>query len=200
MLPGVASSHLAALQPGDPIYVSVRSSNNKFHLPEDSQNMPIILVAAGTGVAPFRGFIQERAAIMLQKGGGGARPLARALLYYGCREPGRDDLYSDEFAKWEELGAVTVRRAYSRAPQAAGGHRYVQESLWAERDELRSLWKAGARVYVCGSRALGQAVDRVACEIKKEREKQKGNNMDEAEVRDWWASLRNVRYVVDVFD
>ncbi|CAF4212977.1 unnamed protein product, partial [Adineta steineri] len=60
-------------------YCSVRASNVKFHPPEDTK-VPIVMIAAGTGIAPFRGFIQERAAQFVC-----GRDIGRTILYYGCR-------------------------------------------------------------------------------------------------------------------
>ncbi|CAK4032814.1 bifunctional P-450:NADPH-P450 reductase [Lecanosticta acicola] len=70
-------------------------------------------MAAETGIAPFRGFIHERAA---QYASG--RRLAPAYLYYGCQRPDRDDLYREELDLWEKLGLLqctghTVKRRSS---------------------------------------------------------------------------------------
>ncbi|RYP45572.1 hypothetical protein DL768_008121 [Monosporascus sp. mg162] len=195
---GVASNYLASLHPGDPIHVSVRPCRSVFHLPADIEDTPLILVAAGTGIAPFRGFIQERVlmAAKLQ----GKNKLAPALLYHGCREAGKDDLYTDELTKWEEMGAVTVRRAYSRESAKASENKYVQDAVWTDREELRGLWKKGAKIYICGSRAVSRELTRVAVQMKMEAAKKKGKSIDEAEAKSWWDALRNVRYVTDVFD
>ncbi|KAJ3457900.1 hypothetical protein MRS44_012009 [Fusarium solani] len=58
---GVASSYLSSLRPGDKVQVGVRSAAAGFHLPLEVNKTPIICIAAGTGLAPFRAFIQERA-------------------------------------------------------------------------------------------------------------------------------------------
>ncbi|RYP22853.1 hypothetical protein DL765_001449 [Monosporascus sp. GIB2] len=176
---GVASNYLASLQPGDPIYVSVRPCRSDFHLPADTEGTPLILIAAGTGIAPFRGFIQERVLMIAKLQG--QNKLAPALLYHGCREAGKDDLYTDELTKWEEMGAVTVRRAYSRASAKESANKYVQDAVWADREELRGLWEKGAKVYV-------------------EAARKKGKPIDEAEAKGWWDGLRNVRHYTDVFD
>lgn len=192
---GVASTYLDSLSPGDAISVAVRTPNSPFRLPVDAENTPMICVAAGTGLAPFRGFIQERAS-MLAAG----RRLAPALLFFGCRDPDYDDLYRDEMDEWERLGAVTVRRAYSRRPEASEGCKHVQDRMWREREELLALWRRDARVYVCGSRGVAGAARDMAVRLRMELEKEKGQNADETAVREWIDSLRNVRYVMDVFD
>ncbi len=118
---GVATSYLASLAPGDKLNVSIRPSHSAFHLPIEPAKTPIICVAAGSGLAPFRGFVQERAAQIAA-----GRDLAPALLFFGCRGPAVDDLYRSEFDKWAAMGAVDVRRAYSRTDlEKLGGRRRV---------------------------------------------------------------------------
>ncbi|KAK5007552.1 hypothetical protein LTR28_005140 [Elasticomyces elasticus] len=82
----------------------------------DPENVPVIMAAAGTGLAPFRGFIQERAAQI-----GAGRTLAPAVLFLGCRDPDKDELYRAELDKWEKMGAVDIKRAYSRKSEASNG-------------------------------------------------------------------------------
>jgi cytochrome P450/NADPH-cytochrome P450 reductase len=119
---GVGSNYLSRLQAGDLVQVSVRASNTAFHLPEDP-SVPIIMFAAGSGMAPMRGFIQERA---LQAAAG--RSVGEALLFFGCRNPEEDFLYSDsELAEWKKAGVVTVLPAFSRASEQSEGCKYVQE-------------------------------------------------------------------------
>jgi cytochrome P450/NADPH-cytochrome P450 reductase len=122
------------------------------------------------------------------------------VLYYGCREPGRDDLYSDELAQWEKIGAVTIKRAYSRTPGKSGGHKYVQDALWTDRKDIGELWENNAKLFVCGSKRVGAAVQEVAFRMKSADGKLKGKEYTEEEVQAWWAKLRNVRYATDVFD
>ncbi|KAK3398875.1 putative bifunctional P-450:NADPH-P450 reductase [Sordaria brevicollis] len=164
---GVATSYLSSLLPGDKLNVSVRPSHKAFHLPVDADKTPLIMVAAGSGLAPFRGFVQERAAQIAA-----GRSLAPAVLFYGCRHPEQDDLYRDEFDRWEEMGAVSVRRAFSRVPDHpdSQGCRYVGDRIWHDREELTGLWDRGAKVFVCGSREVGEGVKRVVVRIAVERQ------------------------------
>ncbi|KAK1543827.1 bifunctional P-450/NADPH-P450 reductase [Colletotrichum paranaense] len=205
---GVATSYLAALKKGDKLHVAVRPSHAAFHLPRDPENTPLILVAAGSGIAPFRGFVQERAA-MLAAG----RTLAPALLFYGCRRPGADDLYREEFDAWEKMGAVSVRRAYSRATSQGegegqgGGCRYVQDRMYRDKKDVSELWARGAKLFVCGTRSVGKAVEEACVRVILESAKEgKGEGL--AELRDleyegakkWFEGIRNERYATDVFD
>ncbi|KAK1775755.1 cytochrome P450 [Copromyces sp. CBS 386.78] len=217
---GVATSYLASLEAGDKLNVSVRPSHKAFHLPVDADKTPLIMVAAGSGLAPFRGFVQERAAQIAA-----GRSLAPAVLFYGCRHPEQDDLYREEFNKWEAMGAVSVRRAYSRYPDSEC--KYVGDRIWHDREELTGLWDRGAKVYVCGSREVGESVKKTVVRIAVERQraivearekgeldgleglveglKLQGLKVEEVEVSEeralkWFEGVRNERYATDVFD
>ncbi|CAF1436399.1 unnamed protein product, partial [Adineta ricciae] len=147
---GVASNYLANLKESDKMNCCIRASNVRFHPPEDTR-VPIVMIAAGTGIAPFRGFIQERAAQLVC-----GREVGRTVLYYGCRTR-EDFLYADELDKWTKVGAVEVRSVFSR--EVVDGKKYVQDLLWEDRKEIEKLYDDGARFYTCGSaRKLGASV------------------------------------------
>lgn len=112
------------------------------------------MVAAGTGIAPFRGFVQERFAII--QGRKGTSRLAPALLFFGCRNGELDDLYREEFDTWEAAGAVKVYRAYSRLSSGNGQH--VQDVVKEHEEEARDLWIRGASCYVCGAPKMAEGV------------------------------------------
>ncbi|KAG6038741.1 hypothetical protein E4U41_003768 [Claviceps citrina] len=194
---GVASNFLSSLTAGERLHVAVRPSQ-AFHLPPDAETTPIVCIAAGSGLAPFRGFVQERAAMMAA-----GRAVAPALLFFGCRAPDTDDLYAEELSRWEALGAVDVRRAYSRAPDASHGCRYVQHRLSRDRDDVARLWDRGARVYVCGSRDVGAAVEDVFLDMVKEAGRKRNGSGEEPTTeaaKEWFDRQRNERYLTDVFD
>ena len=186
---GVASTYLAAAEPGSRVPVAVRASHTHFH-PPASPETPIVMVCAGTGLAPFRGFVQERA---IQAASG--RPVGPALLFFGCDHPDVDYLYRDEFAAWEATGAVSVRPAFSEAPEA--GVRYVQDRLWQDRADVARLFQAGAHVYVCGDgRRMAPAVRDTFVRIYQEAT---GATPEDAAQ---WADRverETGRYVADVF-
>ncbi|KAF2196115.1 NADPH-cytochrome P450 reductase-like protein [Delitschia confertaspora ATCC 74209] len=192
---GVASNYLSTLSPGDVLHVSVRSSHKAFHLPKDGQNVPIICIAAGSGIAPFRGFIQERAAQLAA-----GRTLAPALLFFGCHSPTTDSLYSAELSRWESLGAVSVRHAFSRAPDQSLGCKYVQDRLWHDRKEVVELFERGAKIFTCGSKKVGEGVAETCIRIAKESVKEsEGREADDRKAREWFEGLRNERFATDVF-
>ncbi|RYP42696.1 hypothetical protein DL767_000065 [Monosporascus sp. MG133] len=192
---GVASSYLSGLRAGDKVQVAIRTAAGGFHLPLEANKTPLICIAAGTGLAPFRAFIQERAVLH-----GNGQPLAPAVLFYGCRNPEADDLYRDEFDEWEKAGVVTVFRAYSRKPDASNGCKYVQDRLWRERETVGELWSKDARIYVCGSNKVAESAQEILVQIVKEESGRKGQHMTNQEAVEWFEKHRNERFVTDVFN
>lgn len=219
---GVASNYLSELQPGERAHISVRPSHSGFKPPSDLQT-PMIMACAGSGLAPFRGFIMDRAERIRGRrsstsgSGSGAtvseseKP-AKAILYAGCRTKGQDDIHAAELEDWAAQGAVDVRWAYSRPVEGKGQH--VQDLMLADRDELVALFEQGARIYVCGSTGVGGAV-KEACKaiyLEKRREKiagarERGEELGaEAEVEEDVAAERffeklrtKERFATDVF-
>ena len=88
------------------------------------------------------------------------RNLAPALLFFGCRDPEADCPYREEFLEWQKAGAVDIRYAFSRHPEKSEGCKYVQHRLWKDREEVRGLWKRGAKLFVCGSKGAGEGLGR----------------------------------------
>ena len=191
---GAASNYLSQLAKGDKISVSVRPSHQAFHPPSDVQNVPVIMICAGTGLAPFHGFVEERAK---QKEAG--RELAPALLFIGCRDADKDALYAEQMAEWKEKGVVDVRYAFSRHPEKSEGCRYVQDRLWLDRKDARELWDKGARLFVCGSGAVGEAVKEIFVKSVMETMVEQGKSADKKHAEAVFDSIRNERYASDVF-
>ncbi|EOD50706.1 putative bifunctional p-450:nadph-p450 reductase protein [Neofusicoccum parvum UCRNP2] len=191
---GVASNHFLDLTPGAVVRISLRTTNPRFRPPPDPLATPVVLLAAGAGLAPFRAFVQDRAERLR-----GGSALAPALLLFGCRGPRLDDLYREELDAFEAEGVVSVRRAYSREPghADAAGCAYVQERLWREREEVLGLWERGAVVYVCGGTGMAEAVKEAVARIVGEgRDGPGGLVVDPAA---WVASLEPKRYIAEVF-
>ena len=192
---GVATNYLSGLETGDVLHVSVRPSHAAFHLPGNMETTPVIMIAAGTGIAPFRGFVQERAAL---KSSGGK--LAAGLLYFGCRQPDQDDLYKSDLDKWEAEGSISVKRAYSRATVQSEDCKYVQDRLWKDRDLFMQLWNQNAMVYICGGKAFGDGVKDKIVDILVDGAKKQGKETKKDDMKSWFDSVKNVRYAVDLFD
>ncbi|GIP38990.1 NADPH--cytochrome P450 reductase [Paenibacillus sp. J31TS4] len=139
---GVASNYLASRQPGDAVAMFIRTPESGFELP-DNPETPIVMVGPGTGVAPFRGFLQARRALQ-QEG----NQLGEAHLYFGCRHHEQDYLYRDELEQAEREGLVTLHVACSRLPEQP--KTYVQHLMRQNGPELIRLLDGGGRLYVCG--------------------------------------------------
>ncbi|EPS35968.1 hypothetical protein H072_10584 [Dactylellina haptotyla CBS 200.50] len=191
---GVASNYLSSLETGDKVQVSIRNSHGGFSLPLDIASVPLIMVAAGSGLAPFRGFIMERAA---QKSAG--RELAPAMLFFGCKHPEKDSLYPEEFKKWAEMGAVDVRFAYSQAPEQSEGCKHVQDRLWNDREAAVKLFENSGKVFVCGSKEVGKSVKDMCKKIYKDGAEKMGKNLGEEAVEEWFENLGKERFATDVF-
>jgi sulfite reductase (NADPH) flavoprotein alpha-component len=135
---GVASTYLAErVQPGVIVKVYVQKAH-AFALPADP-GVPIIMIGPGTGVAPFRAFLQERWATQAH---------GRNWLFFGHQRSNYDFFYEDEFKSMKSSGVLTrLTLAWSRD----GNEKiYVQDRM---REVGRDLWAwlaDGAHVYVCG--------------------------------------------------
>jgi sulfite reductase (NADPH) flavoprotein alpha-component len=135
---GVCSVFTAdRLQSGDrvPIYIQ---NNENFQLPANPET-PIIMVGPGTGVAPFRSFMQEREEI-------GAE--GKSWMFFGDQHFVTDFLYQTEWQKWLKDGVLTrMDVAFSRDTAEKV---YVQHRMLEQSKELYEWLQAGAHVYICG--------------------------------------------------
>lgn len=138
---GICSNYLAGRRVGETIHATVRETKAGFRLLDDS-TVPIIMIGPGTGLAPFRGFLQERAA---RKAEGAT--LGPAMLFFGCRHPEQDYLYADELKAYAASGVTELYTAFSRG---GGPKTYVQNLVAAEQDRVWRLIEDGAIIYVCG--------------------------------------------------
>jgi sulfite reductase (NADPH) flavoprotein alpha-component len=138
---GLCSTHLLGLHTGDSIAAFIRP-NPGFALPRTRR--PVLLIGAGTGVAPLAGFIRRN-----------DRKIPMHL-YFGGRDPARDFYFGPELQRWLGEGRLaTLQTAFSRVPDGGG---YVQDALRRDAERVRGLVAQGALVRVCGSRAMAQGV------------------------------------------
>ena len=185
---GVCSGHLAAVPVKGTAFVFVRQPSIPFRPPENPHT-PMVMVGAGTGLAPFRGFLQERAVLRDQK-----VPIGPSLLFFGCRHPEMDQLYADELSDWEDQGVVRVERCFSRAP--GQNRRYVQDGMLECADEVWTLLQADAVVLVCGNAAtIAPGVRASLTTIFRDR-----TGAGEKDAEAWLAGLRSGgRLVEDIW-
>ncbi|MFF0712340.1 bifunctional cytochrome P450/NADPH--P450 reductase [Streptomyces bauhiniae] len=184
---GTGSGHLAGVKPGDTVYARVQPCREAFRT---DTSTPVVLIAAGTGLAPFRGVVMDRAAARAE-----GVELPPALLYFGCDAPDADYLHAAELGAAESAGAVSLRPAFSAAP--VDGAQFVQHRIAAEADEVWELLGAGARVYVCGDGArMAPGVREAFRTLYRERTP----GADEAAATRWLDELVGAgRYVEDVY-
>ena len=199
---GVAKTYLSTLETGDKIQVATRrTAKTAFCLPLDARKMPLLMFAAGTGIAPFRGFIEQRA---IQLDANPNNTQAPAYLFLGCRSPERDRLYADKMDKWESVGAVKIYYMFSQEPERSDGCRHVPERMLKEVDVISFAWSAGARAYTCGNRAFAESVGKAALQILDERlQARKSVEWTDEKIEERKAEVLssfNERAVGDVFD
>ncbi|MEM6275897.1 MAG: flavodoxin domain-containing protein [Pseudomonadota bacterium] len=142
---GVASTYLGErLAEGGMLGVYVQKSAH-FHPPSDD-TQPLIMIGPGTGIAPFRAFLEEREA----RGATG-----KNWLFFGDQHAGCDYLYRDQLEAWAEQGLTELSLAWSRD----GAEKvYVQTLLEAEAEKVFAWLEEGAAIYICGD-ASRMAVD-----------------------------------------
>ncbi|MDF9796491.1 sulfite reductase (NADPH) flavoprotein alpha-component [Catalinimonas alkaloidigena] len=142
--------------------------NNKFRLPEDEQT-PIIMVGPGTGVAPFRAFMQQRE--MNDNPG-------KAWLFFGDRNFTTDFLYQTEWLQYLKDGLLTkVDVAFSRDSHEKV---YVQHKMWENGKGLYDWLESGAHFYVCGDAIrMAKDVEKTLKDIIKTHGHQSSEQADE---------------------
>lgn len=120
------------------------------------------------------------------------------LIFFGCRSHELDDLYRGELDALAESANVEMFRAYSRQPTHAdaGGCRHVQDRLLREWIKVKELWDLGAIIYVCGPRALSDAIREVFVKMRMEEV----GFGDRAIAMSWFERVVNPRFNIDVFD
>ena len=181
---GVCSSFMAERADDVPV-PCYPSSAKHFHLPEDS-NIPLIMIGPGTGVAPFRAFLQERQAL-------GAK--GKNWLFYGAQREACDYAYKEDWARFQRDGVLTrLDCAWSR-DQA---HKIYVQNLMLE--NAREIWKwidgEGEQFFVCGdARRMAKDVDAALRKIVQEQ-----GGKDVTSANDYVEKLKNEkRYKRDVY-
>lgn len=185
---GVASNYLASREIGDKMACFIRTPQSDFQLPEDPET-PMILVGPGTGIAPFRGFIQARK-VMQQEG----TTIGEAHLYFGCRHPEQDFLYEEELKEAERLGLIELYSAFSRKENEEKV--YVQHLMKNNAATILSLLDQGGHLYICGDGSkMAPAVTNTLVECYRDL-----HQVSEQEASSWLEELeKSGRFAKDVW-
>jgi cytochrome P450/NADPH-cytochrome P450 reductase len=188
MYEGVCSNYLYQQAEGTLIPGFVRDPNSPFRPPADPKT-PLIMVGPGTGLAPFRGFLQERATLQAQ-----GQSIGPSLLFFGCRHPQQDFIYEDELHAFEAQGVTRLELACSRVEGQP--KTYVQELILKCQDEVWQLIEAGAVIYVCGDASkMAPDVRAAFGSIYRAR-----TNASEQQAEAWLTELTvQQRYLTDVW-
>jgi sulfite reductase (NADPH) flavoprotein alpha-component len=179
---GVASGQLARRADPEtalPVYVQ---SNPHFRLPADDTS--VIMIGAGTGVAPYRAFLQEREA----RGAAG-----RSWLLFGDRNFHTDFLYQTEWQGWLKEGVLSRLNVSFSRDQAEKV--YVQHRLIDHARDVYAWLEDGAHLYVCGGTHLAPDVHAALSKVVQQR---RGCGLEEAAAY-LGALQRDHRYQVDVY-
>uniref|UniRef100_A0A8C6XLD1 Nitric oxide synthase 3 n=1 Tax=Naja naja TaxID=35670 RepID=A0A8C6XLD1_NAJNA len=187
---GVCSTWLSQLSPGEMVPAFVRSTPN-FQLPEDP-TAPCILVGPGTGIAPFRGFWQQRQHESETIG----PPAGEMTLVFGCRSSRHDHIYCEEIREAQEAGALhRVLAGFSRDPDYP--KTYVQDLLRLHLADhvFEVLSQREGHVYVCGDVTMATGVLQTIQQILAQE-----GRMSLVEAGDAISELRDQnRYHEDIF-
>lgn len=181
---GGASSYLInRLQENDKIRIFIESNDN-FRLPKDS-NISIIMIGAGTGIAPFRAFMQQRSS---------DKALGKSWLFFGNLKFIDDFLYQTEWQDYVKRGVLNkINTAWSRDQD----HKiYVQDKLLENAAELWSWIQEGAYVYVCGdAKHMARDVEHALITLTLNQ-----SNMNSEQANDFWNEMRvQHRYQRDIY-
>ncbi|XP_011496743.1 PREDICTED: NADPH--cytochrome P450 reductase isoform X2 [Ceratosolen solmsi marchali] len=186
---GVTTTWLKEKHPSDPpclVPIFVRKS--QFRLPSRTTT-PIIMVGPGTGLAPFRAFIQERD--VAKKEG---KDVGDTILYFGCRKREEDFLYREELQQYVDNGSLTLHTAFSREQE---NKVYVTHLLEKNKEELwRVIGKNNGHIYVCGdARNMARDVHNILLKVVMEK-----GNMSELQAADYIKKMDSQkRYSSDVW-
>jgi len=179
---GAASAFLAALEEGAQVPVFVEP-NERFRVPADASR-DIVMIGPGTGVAPFRGFVQERA----ETGAAG-----RNWLFFGARHFNSDFLYQVEWQdalQKKELHRLDLAFSRDQADKI-----YVQDRLRERGRDLYDWLQGGAHLYVCGAIGMGKDVHAALLDVVAAH-----NGGDADAAADYLSTLqREGRYARDVY-
>ena len=145
---GVATNWLRNHPVGSRIKLSIIPGKPEFRGEPDPKK-GMLLIGAGTGIAPLLAFVDDRTFLE----DGDPTGVAKSYLFYGCHSDSSDYLYKEEFEHSHKRGLLDVFPAFSRTPETIHGNpiTYVQDRLWAERELVWTfLNDTDGRIFICG--------------------------------------------------
>lgn len=182
---GVCTHYLCELvELQDPVVPIFVQPSHGFRLPEDPHSA-LIMIGPGTGIAPFRAFLQERLWHHQSKG--------KHWLFFGEWQRDYDFFYEEEWNEFSQLGHLRLELAFSRDQE----HKvYVQHKMWEQGKELYQWLQEGAYLYVCGdAQRMAKDVEAMLANIIQEFGQKEG-----VAARDYIKQLRqHKRYLRDVY-
>ena len=116
------------------------------------------MIGAGTGLAPFMGFLRDRSLAMKKAGASRRGMFGKCHLFFGCRSEG-EMLYKDQLLEWESRGVAKLHIAYSREPGIHCPNRYVHDAMEDRGAELFALMTSEPKthLYICGDVNMAKA-------------------------------------------
>jgi len=187
---GVATTWLKEKVPSesDVVTVPIFVRHTTFRLPTKVKT-PVVMIGPGTGLAPFRGFLQERH--LLKESGA---PVGDTVVFFGCRKKSEDFLYQEELETYESGG--TIAKLFLAFSRDQAQKVYVTHLLKQNREYIWGLIEDGGHVYVCGdARTMAKDVHSILEETCMDC-----GNMSRQEAEKYIKNMSNKnRYSVDVW-
>jgi NADPH-ferrihemoprotein reductase len=162
---------------GGKVFAHIRRS--KFKLPITAKT-PLVMVGAGTGLAPFRAFLSERCQV--QKIG---KEIGQMILFFGCRNPDEDFIYRDELQEMQEILGDKLRLVAAFSRLEGTPRQYVQDRVSEFGEEVVKLIDEGASFYVCGRAGMAREVEKAVGVTM-----QKTKRWSEEEVNNWSKAVK----------
>lgn len=165
---------------GSQVFAQLRRST--FKLPALAST-PLIMAAAGTGMAPFRAFIGER--LRLKSMG---RKIGEMVLFFGCRHPDEDYIYRDELEGMlaESEGKLRIVTAFSRVEGQE--KMYVQDKMKEEEEDVLRLLKDDATLYICGRASMAREIGKTLSGMMAEKKE-----FSPSQAADWASGMKRGR-------
>ncbi|CAI7581391.1 unnamed protein product [Penicillium pancosmium] len=162
---------------GGKVFAHIRRS--KFKLPITGKT-PLVMVGAGTGLAPFRAFLSERCQV--QKIG---KEVGQMILFFGCRNPNEDFIYQQELEEMQKVLGDKLRVVTAFSRQEGTPRRYVQDRVSEFGDDVVKLIDEGGSFYVCGRAGMAREVEKAVGETMR-----KVKGWSEDEVNNWSKAVK----------